>query len=294
MPGAGQSRFMNRGRHHRLPTPDARRFPDGFSHFNRGPIEVLDGDQVVTVQAGKLPIRGGHTGDRGRNLHEAVEFLHREGRPAHRSRDIGLIGVASAVDVPAGAVMFNGFVAHGLTAAEAEDINSTTFSAELWDDPRFNDKVFAGAVRVDFTAWPYPSPLAAGVDDEECLIVWFLDEDGRKQCGPVDEVAGCGGDCQRCVCGEQREPVEVVAVPIEAEVTEAEAAEMRSDIEALQASVEELARALAEMRLADAVEEFGLDQRVDGHEERLRELEEEANQVPVPEGAEEKASEVAG
>lgn len=179
MPGRKQ-RNGARHRNHGRPPPDARMFPDNFAVFNRGAVEVMedDGATVGTIAAGKLPVLGKHSADAvgAETLDQAVEWLHREGRWTAQADDLGLVGVASAVDDPryAGAVMFRGAALPGMTLREAKQLNGVSVSAEVWDDPYWNDElVFAGALVCDHTAWPYqhvPDSLAAETSDSEVEV----------------------------------------------------------------------------------------------------------------------------
>lgn len=171
---AGSAHYISGDRNHPnygRPVDDARHYPDGFRTFNRGPVEVqAEAGGTRMVQAGKLAIWGHHSGRaiEADSLAEAVPYLHREEK-WDRFDDVALIGTASAVqDGPyAGAVMFRGQAVPGMTVRGALEVNSTTMSPELWEDPTYGQVVFAGAVKVDRTAWPYnvPAPLAASADD---------------------------------------------------------------------------------------------------------------------------------
>lgn len=176
---AGTAHYIAANKNHPnygRPVVDARNFPDGFRTFNRGPIEVTTETGTRMVQAGKIAIWGHHSGRAidAQHITDGVEWLQREGK-WDRFDDIALVGTASAVpDGPyAGAVMFRGQAVPGMTVRGALEVNSTTMSPELWEDPTYRQLVFAGAVKVDHTAWPYdvPETLAATADTPSELEV---------------------------------------------------------------------------------------------------------------------------
>lgn len=179
-PPPNMSKYLSTRAHpnYGITTPDARRYPDGFRTFNRGPLVVVNDDGTEgKVQVGRIPIRGPHSTSAGaRSITEAVQHTSREGRWAGQADDIKLIGTASAVESGpyAGAVMFRGMMAPGSTVADAMEVNTTTVSGENWPDPTFNGQlVLAGVVRVDHTAFPYdvPSVLAASTDGADMVMV---------------------------------------------------------------------------------------------------------------------------
>lgn len=189
-------------RHYGRRPPNALEYPDNFAVFHRGPIEVTNPDgSTGKINVGRLTIHGGHSQDAvgASTFDEAVEFLNREGRYSHRFDEVGMIGVASACNEPGfeGAVMFRGCALPGMNTREAMLVNSTSVSAEVWPCPAYGDKyVFAGAVRVDHTAWPYLAPplaLAAGTTDcvgPSCVIYGDCAEcqdDIEEPTVPVDE-----------------------------------------------------------------------------------------------------------
>lgn len=171
---AGSARYIAADRNHpnygRF-VEDARNYPDGFRNFNHGPIEVATEDGTRMVQAGQIAIWGKHSGAaiEADNIAEALPYLQRSGK-WERFDDIALIGTASAVmdGEYAGAVMFRGQAVPGMTVRGAMEVNSTTMSPELWEDPMYPGQlVFAGAVKCGHTAWPYnvPDQLAASSED---------------------------------------------------------------------------------------------------------------------------------
>lgn len=206
---AGSARFMADRSHpnYGRKVVDARTFPDGFRTFNRGPLDVVAANgERRQVQVGKIAIWGNHS-ERdisASSLAEAVPYLHREGK-WERFDDIGLIGTASAVESGefAGAVMFRGMAVPGMTVRGAFEVNSTTMSPELWDDPQYGGLVFAGPVRVDHTAWPYdvPERLAASTGSDgldRFRLVSTVNGPVVVRCGPYTGVDGSGqGDSGR-------------------------------------------------------------------------------------------------
>lgn len=297
-PPPGASRYMPgtrgpEGRRHRnfgRRPPDSRYYPDGFKVFNRGVVAVLDDDgEPGSIAAGVLPLMGGHAGRHGaRNITEAVSFLHREGRWANAAEDLGLVGVASAYDAPGfeGAVMFRGAALPGMTVREAIQVNGTSFSAEVWEDPTYNnDFVFAGAIRCEHTAWPnhlQPESLAAEIDEEDCVgpfCVVFSSTGNEiaaeaqpdEEPNPTTEeeptveepeAVGCGRACVSC---KRDTPTEVTVPPDPEPAPEPEPASIEAEGDLLTADITSMQAALT--AVTSTVEE--LVQRFDEFEEKV-------------------------
>lgn len=238
MPGKGGRRHRNYGRR----PPDARLYVDGMAVFNRGAVSVTEEDgSISTIAAGVLPVFGGHAQEAigASNIDEAVEWLHREGRWTSRADQLGLVGVASPVDHPefGGAVMFRGAALPGMTLREAHSINAQSVSAEVWESPQYNNElVFAGAVVVNHTAWPYhrvPEALAAEADDadfdgvepecsgpfcvvfaaatqeEDLVVPADPDQSAALDVEPTPDGggSGCSGACSTCKCNRVDPPI---------------------------------------------------------------------------------------
>jgi len=255
-----------------------------MSTFNRGTVEVTDGDQVVAIAAGHLPITGAHSQQAigAVNIGEALDWLGREGHHSDRAGDMGLVGVASPVDAPGfeGAVMFRGAVLPGMNEREALAVNATCYSAEVWPSPQHNGQlVFAGAVQCDHTAWPLGAPeaLAAGAE-VECVgpFCMIFGADPEPVAAEIESGCSCdapsvGPDELADLFDVQPDPVEMVA----AEVTDDDLEQVRTELAEVKEMIAASATELAELAVTVyGGENLGALNEIAGFSERLARIEE--------------------
>lgn len=297
MPGARRNSRSHRNFGRR--PPDARYYPDNMAVFNRGPIQVTNPDGTIgAVAGGRLPLFGGHAGAAigAQNITEAVEWLHREGRWTAQADALGLVGVATPVTEPGyeGAVMFRGAALPGMTAREALTINSTSVSAEVWEDPQYgNELVFAGAIVCDHTAWPYhqiPEALAAATDDNACDGVYctvYPLHDPTPEATPVPPAA-------TETATEPAVPPMVAAAVTDADldILSSRVSDVAQSVEAMNGRLDEFDKALEDVTVELAeigVTVFGVEsineldalaRRLAEMEELIERLKEDANQPP--------------
>ena len=153
--------FAGGGAHHGRPMPDQRNVDNTL--FHAGHATFLDESGQPTRRAvGSLSLApdldAGHSNFLGASTPgEAADALARTGRWSHLSEQVAVYGIATAE--PDGGVLFRGAAYPHLSVHEAQAVNGTAYSVEVWSDPNQQGReVFVGAAQCRATAGPLPIP----------------------------------------------------------------------------------------------------------------------------------------